>query len=78
MTSVLRRRGGGIDRTGEDIGDEDIGEEDDVEAEIGIMWPQTEERPEPQKVKRQGRDPPWSLHRSPVDILISSFWPPEL
>lgn len=73
MTSVFRRRGGDIDRIGEDI-------------EKKVMWRQRLELRghkrrsdrNHQKVKRQGRDPPWSLHRSPVDILISSFWPPEL
>lgn len=50
-------------------------EEGDVEAEIGRMWPQMRSTRKHQKVKRQGRDPAWSLHRSPADIFISSFWP---
>lgn len=57
MTSVLRRRGGDIGRIGEDTGDEDIGEEGDVEAEIGIMWPQTEERPESLESEEAGKGP---------------------
>lgn len=50
------------------------------EAEIGVMWPQPEECPDPPETGKGKKEYPLELlgTGTPDNSFMSAFWPPEL